>query len=261
MRLKRFLTLAGLALACTVVGMGWSSDLAIQGHDIITADGGGADVFAAGKGEDLLCGDMPDHYPWPTSAVTIAIRVDAAADTGWVLVDGLTATGAERLDSVWATGTGTYALSGTWWRVNAARFKDDSPNAGIIRVYRGIFGYVYPDSILATIMPRQSRSCQDHYTVPAGKKQVIPKSWRVTPVAVSGHPDSLAVGTAAVVGREYGGNWGLLDHLQWSTATGAVNHPYPPTQWDLGPLADMVIPAASTGAETIIDSRLQFETR
>ncbi len=254
MRLRRFLTLAGLALACTVVGVGWSSDLAIQGHDTITADGGGADVFAAGKGEDLLCGDMPDHYPWPTTATTVAAHVNSISDTGWVVAEGLNSGGDEQADSVWATGSGTYAIAGTWWRINLARFRADSTNDATINIIAGT-------TILATIPPRHSRSCQDHYTVPAGKSQVIPKSWRVTPVAVSGHPDSLAVGTAAVVGREHGGNWGLLDHLQWSTATGAVDHPYPPTQWDLGPLADMVVPSASTGAETFIDSRLQFETR
>lgn len=250
------LTLLGLslALALSVVGIGWSSDQTIQGHDLITADGGGGNVFAAGKGEDLLCGGMPDHYPWPAAATTIAAHVTSASDTGWVVAEGLNSAGDEQADSVWATGSGTYAFPATWWRVNLARFRGASTNASTINIIAG-------SAVLATIPARHSRSCQDHYTTPAGVRQVIPKNWRVTPVAASGSPDSLGVGTVVVLGREHGGNWEMLDYLQWSTATGPVNHPYPPTQWDLGPLADMVVPAGSTGAATFLNSRLQFETR
>ena len=254
MRLRSALTLTGLALVLAVVGVGWSTDLTISGHDIITADGGGADVFAAGKGEDLLCGGMADHYPWPTAATSISAQVTSASDTGWVVSEGLNSGGDEQADSVHVTGIGTYAIPATWWRVNLARFRDDSTNASTINILAG-------SAILATIPARQSHSCPDHYTLPAGKRQVIPKSWRVTPVSVAASADSLAMGTAAVVGRERGGNWGILDHLEWSTVTGPVDHPYPPTQWDLGPLADLVVPAAATGASTQVGSRLQFETR
>lgn len=268
--MRQWLTLAGVLLALAVVGVGWSADQTISSSDIVAADGGGGNVLAAGKGEDLLCGSFsPDHYPWPSAAGAISVQVTSNSDTGWVVAEGLTITGVERADSVRITGAGVYALSGTWWRVNDAYFRDNVANDGSINVFAGVTTAVtamlpLPPStlpLLATIPPRQSHSCPDHYTLPAGKKQVIPKSWRVTAVSVFASADSSAVGVVAVLGREYGGNWSILDRLAWSTVSGPVDHPYPPTQWDLGPLADLVVPASPTGGETMIDSRLQFETR
>lgn len=257
MRLKRFLLLAGILLALGAVGIGWSTDLALSGRDIVTADGGGADVLAAGKGEDLLCGDMPDHYPWPSAAVPISAQVRATGDTGWVVVEGLTAAGAERTDSVWATGAGVYALSDTWWRVNVAFFRDDSTNDAAIDIIN-----VPPSGVtvaLTSIPQRHSRSCADHYTTPANVRQVIPLSWRVTPVPANA--DSSAVGAAAILGRAYGGNWSILDQVEWSTQAGPVAFVYPPTQWDVGGRADLVVAAGSTEARTDIGYRMQFGTK
>jgi len=241
------------ALIC-ISGLSWGVDLHLGGQDIVAADGGGANVLAAGKGEDLLCGDMPDRYPWPTSPTTLTVEVVAAQDTGWVVVEGLDASGTEDADSVRGTGAGLYSIPGTWWRVNLARLRSDSTNTATISVLAG-------STVLATIPPRHRRSCADHYTVPADKRQVIPKAWRVTPVPTSASADSQAVGVAAVVGRPRGGAWEILDRATWSTRTGDVTFVYPPTQWDLGPLADLVVPAGSTGASTLIESRMQFETR
>ena len=256
--MKRLLPLAGILLALLLVGVGWSTNLTLSGRDIVTEDGGGADVLAAGKGEDLLCGGMADHYPWPNSAVTISAQVTSASDAGWVVAEGLSSGGDEQADSVLAAGIGIYAIPGTWWRVNLARFRDDSTNTSTINILAG-------SNVLATILPRHSRSCPDHYTLPAGKRQLLPRSLRVTPVAVfSGAPspgDSSAVGSVAVLGREYGGNWYMLDELLFDTDAGAVAFVYPATEWNVGGRADVVVAAGLTEARTEIGYRLEAETK
>lgn len=241
------------ALTC-ISGISWAWICTWGARISSPPTGGGANVLAAGKGEDLLCGDMPDRYPWPTSPTTLTVEVVAAQDIGWVVVEGLDASGTEDADSVRSTGAGLYSIPGTWWRVNLARLRSDSTNTATINVLAG-------STVLATIPPPPPPFlCGPLYR--AGGQAAG------DPQGVAG--DSGAdLGQCGLAGGGGGRGSGPAPRGRLGDpGPGDLEHPhgemrfvYPPTQWDLGPLADLVVPAGSTGASTLVESRMQFETR
>lgn len=86
MRLKRVLTMVGLALALAVSVAGWASGQTLEGRDIVEADAGGGDLFAAGKGESLLYGNQSRRYPFAVSAVNLKGASTSASDAGYLWV-------------------------------------------------------------------------------------------------------------------------------------------------------------------------------
>lgn len=264
--------LLGFAV-CLVCLLPIYADLVLQGRDIIEPDAKGADLLAAGGGEDLLYGAnwTARKYPFVQSAVALRGVSTSATDAGYLWVRCLDASGRSTQDSVLIAGITEQTFSGpcaSVLGVNEAGFHDDSTNVGVIRIYHGAGQYTNMDSILASIDLRQRRASMAVYKLPAGQSQLTVYDWQITPTTVfSGAPspakattrDSIAVGRVALLARKPGQAWEELLGFNFRTNAGPIFfQPSQPAVFDLAGLTELAVPAGVTGAATDLTSRMRI---
>lgn len=247
---------AGIVPALLVCLAAWAdSRLEMTGRNIIEADAGGGNLLAAGKGESLIYASWIRRFPFPTSAVILKAESTSSSDGGYLVVRGLNSSFESATDSALIAGTSVVTLPGSWRRVEWVAFHDDSTNVGQISLYHGTRD---ADSTLAIIRARQGRLDLPVHTLPEGRSQVVPLLWGISAVTVA--PESTASGAMALLAREPGGAWYVLDELLFRANIGAVekHYGYDPntnweTRWDLPTHTDLEVAVGVTSAS--IDAR------
>lgn len=232
-------------LLCASVA--WPAEMSIWGRDLICADGNGRPLLP----EDLLRGDMAHIYPWLAAADTLYAQSNAAADTGYVILEGLDSTWTEMTDSVLVRGTTRSTLPGQWYRVNRALWRDDEDNVGRIRVFST--AYWDTSAVLAEIPPGENRSHMAIYTMPAGRTKIVPMGWRVTHVATT-LQDTFYAATLSLLARAPGDVWRDVDQIVFQVGQGPVVTLYDSrVAWELYPRSDLRVAAAITGSAVFWD--------
>lgn len=267
-RFQGFLNLSAVLLAALVCVSGlWGADFVMYGRATMdTTNSGGGDVQNSGR--DLLYGKAipaPDRIAPPTTAVTLKALSSSASDIGYLVVRGLNGQAdsawAEKVDSVLLAGATVKTLPGTWFFVNGLEFHDDSTNVGTIRLYHGAQS---ADSTLGIIEKRQGRGYWGVFALPDERSKIVPLSLRVS-YAISSSADKRASGAVAVLAREPGDNWRVMDQILFRVGSGGaplfVQYDERYT-WDLKEHSQLRVAAAVTSSATVdVDARFQFGVR